>query len=106
MPRYPRCATEYVSALKGLDEKVEVDCGCLLRENLESETIELWFCTLHETAQRLLDALTLIGDAAYLDRGAGAIQCTFCEEAQEHAGECPMRLVNEVVLKANGALSP
>jgi hypothetical protein len=106
MPRYPRRATENVAALEGLEEEAELDCGCLINENLENDTIELWFCTLHETAQRLLDALDLVSTAAYVDRGADAIQCVFCEQISKHDEECPMRLVHEVVREASGEPGP
>jgi hypothetical protein len=78
-----------MGALEGLEDEAELDCGCLLTENLENDTIELWMCTLHETAQRLLDARDLTATAAYVGRGADAIQCVFCEQIQDPDEECP-----------------
>lgn len=104
MPRYPRRATEYVAALEGVEDEAELGCGCLINENLENDAIELWFCTLHESAQRMLSTLDYIAQAALAGRGADAIQCVFCEEIQEHDEECPMRLVHEAIREAKGSL--
>jgi hypothetical protein len=63
-------------------------------------------CTLHESAQRLLSALDLVATAAYVDCGADAIQCVFCEGAGEHDDGCPMHLMHEVIREAKGGPGP
>ena len=57
MPRYPRRNPEYHAILEGVEEEAELDCGCLIKENEDNESIEYWMCTMHETAQRLLDGV-------------------------------------------------
>ena len=96
----------YWAILEGIEEEAELDCGFLIKENEINNTIELWLCTLHETAQGLLRALDLVATAAYVDHGADAIQCVFCQQLQEHEEGCPMHLVHEVICGAKGGPGP
>lgn len=66
MPKYP-LVSEYCALLEGVEPTVELDCGCIMREGDEdsvlSEAIVLYFCTLHDAAQDLLEALEAIMSA-------------------------------------------
>jgi hypothetical protein len=101
MAKYPRRNTEYHAILEEAEQEAELDCGCLIREGEDGATMEFWVCMLHETAQRMLDALELIAQAAYVGRAGDAIQCIFCEQVQVHEEECVMHLVHEVTRSDN-----
>lgn len=102
MPKYPRQAQQYYAILEGVEEQAELDCGCLIVENEDNESIELWLCTLHESAQRLLDALVRVGRNAYVDKAADALMCVFCEASEDHEEDCVMHLVHDVIRQAKG----
>lgn len=95
------------------EDEAELDCGCLMKDHEDYESTEFYFCTLHNTAQQLLDALDRVAMAAYRGFAAAAtIGCVFCNAVQtsvgllvEHDQDCPMDLVHQVIRRAKGGES-
>lgn len=60
MAKYPK-VEPYVALKQGVgmeyEEEAELDCGCVIRDHEDGVSIEFYFCTLHDAAQQLLDAL-------------------------------------------------
>ena len=106
MPKYLRSAPIYYAILEETEDQAEMDCGCLIQDNEDNESTEYWLCSMHHSAQRMLEVLDAVATAAYVDRGADAIQCVFCEQIQEHEEDCPIRLVHEVIREAKEGEAP
>ena len=110
MPQYPK-VEPYVALKQGIkyEERAELDCGCVMQDHEDGVSIELYFCTLHDAAQQLLDVLAKVAMAAYQDLD-GAIACAFCTSVRaldpdrgvtlDHQEDCVMNEVHEAIRTA------
>ncbi len=111
MPQYPR-VEPYVALKQGIEyeERAELNCGCVMQDHEDGVSIELYFCTLHNGAQQLLDVLAKLAIAAYQDLAGAAIACAFCTSVRalepdrgvtlDHQEDCVMNEVHEAIRTA------
>ena len=109
MPQYPR-VEPYVALKQGIEyeERAELDCGCVMQDHEDGVSIELYFCTLHNAAQELLDVLDKVASAAYQSLRL-TVRCRLCGAASRHGDsiepmqhdeDCPMNLIRQAIRTA------
>ncbi len=108
MPKYPM-VEPYAAQLENTVESTELDCGCVIWRDEFEEAALLYFCTLHNVAQQLLDALDQVAVRAYR---SGGTRCRFCaltltgpESQLQHRPPCPMNVIHQVIRRAKGGES-